>query len=232
MIKNKPVSEINKTPNINNNTATASKASKPLKSAPVYNIQANKIKIPAAKTRIVPAVNPSVEKKQQIIKPITAPVQNTKSINNKSSINVNNKNEALYKESFTPHSSTNIEVESSSFGVIVLFILVLSSLSTGGYFLFIDITSNNYKTTQKPSSVNTKVENTIEDPSFLQTDDFDETFPIQQQIYAETENKSIDDKDTKTINNSFSIQNTETKNEYNTVIKNAEEKHYRADISQ
>lgn len=227
-IKNNPISEIKKTRNIkNNNIAIASKASKPLKPTSAHNIQENKIKIPEAKTRIAPTVNPSVEKQQQI-KPTTASAQDIKSSNDKTSINVNNK--ALNKEPHTPHSSINVEDESSSFGVIVLFILILSSLTAAGYFLFIDITSNNYKTTQKPSSVNTEVENTIKEPSFLQTDDFEETSPIQQQIYAETENKTIDDKDTETINNSFSIQKTETKN--NTVIKNAEEKPYRADISQ
>lgn len=232
-IKSNPVSEVRKTPNIkNNNTVTASKDSKTLNPAPAHNVQANKIKTPAAKTRIVPTVNPSVEKQQQKIKPTTASAQDIKNSNDKTSINVNNKNEVLNKEPLTPHSSINVEDESSSFGVIVLFILILSSLTAGGYFLFIDITSNNYKTTQKPSSVNTEVENTIEEPSFLQTDDFEEIFPIQQQIYAETENKSIDDKDTKTINTSLSIQNMETKNKNNAVIKNTEEKLYRADISQ
>lgn len=229
-IKRNPVSEVRKTPNIkNNNTVTASKNSKPLNSAAAHNIQENKIKTSAAKTRIVPTVTPSIEKQQQI-KPTTASAQDIKSSNDKTSTNVSNKNEALNKAPLTSRSSINVGDESPSFGVIVLFILVLSSLAAGGYFLFIDITSNNYKKTQKPSSVNTKIENTIEESSTLQTDDFEEASPIQQQIYAETGNKSIDDNDIKTIDNSLSTQNTETKN--NTAIKNTEEKHYRADISQ
>lgn len=230
-IKRNPVSEVRKTSNINNNTVTASKDSKPLNPAQVHNVRANKFKTPAAKIRIVPAVNPSAEK-QQTTRPIAAPVKNTKIINDKTSINVNTKNEALNKEPLTPHSIKNTEDESSSLGVIVLFIIILSSLTAGGYFLFIDMTSNDSNKTQKTSSVNTEIKNTIEEPSFLQTDDFEETSPIQQQIYTETKNKTIDDKNTKTINNSFPIQDTETETEIQAVVKNTGEKLYRADINQ
>ena len=183
-----------------NNTATASTISKPLEKNSTQTIKPKMVNESHTKIKKPPFAEQTVNR-NKLTKPTTKTTQTFKSINE--------------KENIKSHLNKTAEEESFPFGIIILFILILSSLGGGTYFLFSSMVSSDYKETTNPPFVQPTVESTFHETPYTEPDNFQETYSVPNELNTEPE-VHIKEKEDKPVDG----------------IDKNEDIAYRADISQ
>ena len=132
---------------------TVSKTSS-LSSTPT-RIPASKNKTPKIEIKKIPVVQPVVTRPIITSATSTQAQVKTKKHNKKPAVIIKEKPDVTSRTSSSTGSTIENDAESSSFGIILLFIFILFSLGTGIYYLFINtvVSTSNNKYTQKQTSI-------------------------------------------------------------------------------
>lgn len=244
--KHKPVKEVKNLQVVKKDKPThvektTSKTSS-LSSIPT-SIPVSKNKTPKVEIKKPPIVQPIVTKPTITSTTSTRAGIQSEKHNKKPAVIIGKKPNITKKPSYSPTT----EDESSSFGIILLFVFILFSLGAGVYYLFIntaDSNSNNKYTQEQTSVISTApVDYSINEKPILEkrdldniTSSYDEMNSSSEILIADTvtgkDNKPLNNENKKVIDELITKQNAPDKNENNSIIDYVENTAYRAEIIQ
>ena len=245
-IKHNPVKEVK--------SVQAIKEDKPLHiektTSKTSSLNSTPTSIPVSKNK-TPVVQPTVTKPTITATISTQARIKTEKQNKKPAVIIEKKQNITKQPSYSPTSTT--EDESSSFGIILLFILILFSLGAGIYYLFINTVGNNSndKYTQEQTSVSATApaDYSIYEIPILEEENLENITSIQNEMnsnpeiliadtVAEKDNKPLNNENKKVIDELMQNQNSSTplipstQSEDNSITEDVEDTAYRANIVQ
>ena len=157
-IKHNPIKEVKNEQIIKEDKSTHIKKTitKIPKSDSLPGIPASENKTPKIEIKKIPVVQPVVTKPIITSATSTQAQIKTEKYNKKPAVIIKEKPDVTNRTSSSPGSTIKNDAESSSFGIILLFIFILFSLGAGIYYLFINtvVSTSNNKYTQKQTSIN------------------------------------------------------------------------------